>query len=105
MSFFASLFGPKLELPQDVELRLDKWQSTKNKSEQDALADTTFVIVDVETSGLNPKRDRLLAIGACVLRGNQLWAGAGFERRDCGCGQRILQSGADIRWDRAVVGL
>lgn len=80
MSFFASLFGPKLELPQDVGLRLDKWQSIKNKSEQDALADTTFVIVDVETSGLNPKRDRLLAIGACVLRGNQLWAGAGFER-------------------------
>lgn len=80
MSLFARLFGQKLELPQALGQRLADWQSLENESEQDELANTTFIIVDVETSGLNPKRDRLLAIGACVLKDGRLWAGAGFER-------------------------
>ena len=80
MSLFAGLFGSKVELSRELAARLAAWQEIDSDGEQLALDEATFVIVDVETSGLNPRRDRLLAIGACVLSEGQLWAGTGFER-------------------------
>lgn len=80
MSLFARLFGSRVELPQALAVRLATWGELEHESENIDLADTTFIIVDVETSGLDPHHDRLLAIGACVLHDDHLWAGAGFER-------------------------
>ncbi|MCG6975325.1 MAG: 3'-5' exonuclease [Acidiferrobacterales bacterium] len=80
MSLFARLFGDRVELPPALENRINAWREIKPASEQVLLADATFVVVDVETSGLDPRRDRLLAIGACLLSEGRLWSGAGFER-------------------------
>jgi DNA polymerase III subunit epsilon len=80
MSLFARLFGPAVELPPASAARLAAWRALADESEQAAPAEATFMVVDVETSGLDARRDRLLAIGACPLRGGRLWAGAGFER-------------------------
>jgi DNA polymerase-3 subunit epsilon len=43
------------------------------------LRETRFVVADVETSGLNPYRDRLLSIGAIVIEGGALDLGQSFE--------------------------
>lgn len=80
MSWVARLFGPAVELPEDLATRLAAWRGLVEDSEQVALADAKLVVVDVETSGLDARRDRLLAIGACALRHERLLAGAGFER-------------------------
>lgn len=80
MSLLSRLFGSRVELPRPLASRLANWRALRDEGEQVALADATLVVVDVETSGLDPRRDRLLAIGACVLRGGRLVAGAGFER-------------------------
>lgn len=42
-------------------------------------APARWVVVDLETSGLNPRRDRLLAIGAVALREGRVVVGDSFE--------------------------
>lgn len=42
-------------------------------------APARWVVVDLETSGLNPRRDRLLAIGAVALRDARVVVGDSFE--------------------------
>src|SRR5690606_32010618 len=42
-------------------------------------APARWVVVDLETSGLNPRRDRLLAIGAVALREARVVVGDSFE--------------------------
>jgi DNA polymerase-3 subunit epsilon len=76
----ARLFGPVVELPPELATRLTAWRALRDDGEQVALDEATFVVVDVETSGLNPRRDRLLAIGACTLHGARLVAGAAIQR-------------------------
>jgi DNA polymerase-3 subunit epsilon len=44
-----------------------------------AVRDTRFVVLDVETSGLNPFRDRLLSIGAVVVRDGAIRLGEAME--------------------------
>ncbi len=45
----------------------------------DAGAQTRWVVVDTETSGLDPARDRLLAIGAVAVDGQGIRVGDSFE--------------------------
>jgi len=68
------------ELPQELAQRLSNWQQIDDQNQRAALDEVNLVVVDVETSGLDPRRDRLLAIGACKLRGRRLCVGEGFER-------------------------
>lgn len=80
MSLFSSLFKPKVELPQSLATRLADWSALEAAREDITLDQANFVVVDVETSGLDPRRDRLLAIGACPLRADKLLVGSSFER-------------------------
>jgi len=80
MSLLARLFRPAVELPDALSQRLEAWRALGEESEQVTLVEAKFVVVDVETSGLDARRDRLLAIGACELRGERLGVGGGFER-------------------------
>ena len=41
---------------------------------------TRFVVFDTETTGLNPKEDRILSIGAVTLIGNKIAIDNSFER-------------------------
>lgn len=44
-----------------------------------SLAAARWVVLDCETSGLDPARDRLLALGAVALRGGRIELGESFE--------------------------
>lgn len=44
-----------------------------------SLARAEFVVVDVETTGLDPRRDRLLAIGAVRVRNERLCLGEHYQ--------------------------
>jgi len=42
--------------------------------EQTPLVDTTFVVLDLETTGLSPDRDRITEVGAVRARGGEVLA-------------------------------
>lgn len=72
MSYLTQLFRAKRDLPQPVAASLHAWHTLAPVADGAALVDTRFVVVDVETSGLNPRRDRLLSIGAVVVERQRL---------------------------------
>lgn len=67
MSWLHGLFPPKPELtPQQAE-RLAAWQALPAPRLDQPLHTSRYVVVDVETSGLNTARDHLIAIGAVAV--------------------------------------
>jgi len=79
MSLLTRLFRPHVELSPALSARLQAWRSLPELVEQTPLAEARFVVVDVETSGLDPRRDRLLAIGAVVVVAQRLQPGTGYD--------------------------
>ena len=79
MSWFAHLFRPHVELPAGYADRVQQWRSLPDPGEKQTLAQARFVIVDVETSGLDTRKDRLLSIGACVVDRLRLRPGENYE--------------------------
>lgn len=73
------LLGRRIELSAACTERLVAWRARPMADERRPLVDGRYVVVDVETSGLNPHRDRLLAIGAVPVEGGRLRPGEGFE--------------------------
>lgn len=67
MSWLTQLFRARSDLPEPIAASLKAWQVLEPVSDASALAQTRFVVADVETSGLNPRRDRLLSIGAVAV--------------------------------------
>jgi len=78
MSFLRRLFRPTIELPATLAHRADAWRALPPADDAVALERARLIVVDVETSGLDPRKDRLLAIGACPVEGLHLQPGAGF---------------------------
>ncbi len=79
MSLFARLFGRGPAIAPALAARLGAWKALAGEGERVPLDEARFVLVDVETSGLDPRRDRLIAVGAVALRGRRLEVGQGFE--------------------------
>ncbi len=79
MSLFARLFRPQVELPERLALRVRAWRERPAADEHASLEVARFVVVDVETSGLDPRRDRLLAIGAVPVEARRLRPREGYE--------------------------
>ena len=79
MSFITRLFRPSIELPAGVVARLQAWRALPRQDERTALNRARIVVVDTETSGLDVRRDRLLAIGAVVVVAGRLQLGEGYE--------------------------
>lgn len=50
----------------------------KQKQEQ-SIAETRFIVLDTETTGLNFKKDRILCIGAVAVKGNKIFINDSFE--------------------------
>ncbi len=75
----GKLFGRKPRLTQVQQARLHAWQSLPPVGLKTAWEESRFVVVDVETSGLNLTRDHLIAIGAVVIQHGKLVLGASFE--------------------------
>ena len=85
MSWLARLFRPHIELPAGYADRAERWQDLPAVSEKETLAQARFIVVDVETSGLDTRKDRLLSIGACAAQSQRVLAGENYEtilRRD-----------------------
>jgi DNA polymerase III subunit epsilon len=79
MSLLTRLFRPQVELPTALAQRVRVWRALSEPSERTPFAQARFVVVDVETSGLDARRDRLLAIGAVTIEAQRLLPGQGYE--------------------------
>jgi DNA polymerase-3 subunit epsilon len=72
---------PVVELPQAEAARLAALKATPAIEPRTPLSGLRWVVVDVETGGLNPQTDPLLSIGAVEIRNGQVNLGTGFEAR------------------------
>ncbi len=69
----------RIELPEAAARRLAALKSAPKTDPRVPLAGLRWVVVDVETGGLNPHADPLLSIGAVQIRSGQIQLGASFE--------------------------
>ncbi|NWG39381.1 MAG: 3'-5' exonuclease [Hydrogenophilaceae bacterium] len=72
---------PRVDLPEAESRRLNALKSIKPPSSRTPLNEMRWVVVDVETGGLNPRTDPLLSIGAVEILGGQINLGSGCEVR------------------------
>ena len=71
MAWLTGLFGHspprKTLLSSEQQQVLAEWQKTPEATMSGTHLNTRYVVVDVETSGLDMKKDRLISIGAVAL--------------------------------------
>lgn len=79
VTLLSRLFGSRPPLAPAQAQRLARWRSLSSPDLHVALETSRCVVVDVETSGLNPARDRLIAIGAVAVDGGQISLTDTFE--------------------------
>ena len=72
MNWLARLFGGKPELTAEQAARLAAWQALPPPDAHAPFTASRYVVVDVETSGLNMVKDRLIAIGAVAIRDGRI---------------------------------
>ncbi len=70
---------PQLDLAPAEAARLTALKTATPIDPRTMLADLRWVVVDVETGGLNPHLDPLLSIGAVEIRNGRISLGSGFE--------------------------
>ncbi len=64
----ANWFGlARPKLVPEIEARVDAWKRTRAADLRVPLTEARMVVVDTETSGLDPHRAKLLSIGACIV--------------------------------------
>ena len=56
-----------------------QWEQAGTPAPGRALDEVRWVVLDTETSGLDPRRDRLLSIGACTIEGGGIALSGTFE--------------------------
>lgn len=79
MNWLHRFLGRKPDLtPQQVQ-RLAAWLALPSPRQDRALDDSRYVVVDVESSGLNISRDRLIAIGAVAVANGRIRLDDSFE--------------------------
>ncbi len=79
MSLLSRLLGKPPALDADHRRRLAAWQALPEPDLAEPLDQARFVVVDVESTGLDIRRDRLIAIGACAVVGGRIVLADGFE--------------------------
>ena len=79
MKWIKRLFGKKVTLSDEEARRLAAWEALPSPSLHQPFGVARYVVVDVETSGLNLARDRLIAIGAVAVEGGRIVFGDSFE--------------------------
>lgn len=70
-----------IELPEAESRRLESLRAIKPPSPRTSLDALRWVVVDVETGGLNPRMDPLLSIGAVEIHNGAIHLGASLESR------------------------
>jgi DNA polymerase-3 subunit epsilon len=79
MNWLHRLLGKKPELTPQQAQRLAAWQELPSPRQDRALSESRYVVVDVESSGLNISRDRLIAIGAVAVANGRIQLDDSFE--------------------------
>lgn len=79
MSWISRLIGRRSSLDPDEASALAAYQEATAPGRDAAIDTIRFVVVDVETSGLDPHRDCLLAIGAVGVADGQVALQDSFE--------------------------
>jgi DNA polymerase III subunit epsilon len=71
-------FGPKVHLRPHQAARLGNWWAIPAASQSVSVEHSRFVVVDVETSGLNLREDKLISIGAVAVVNGKIALGDSF---------------------------
>jgi len=79
MNIFSRFFHRSPRLSLEAAQRLADWKKLPEIGAQPPLDGTRFVVVDVETSGLNLAQDHLIAIGAIAVKNSRIVLGESFE--------------------------
>lgn len=79
MGLFDRLFKPRVKLDPDTTARLEDWRHRPDSNLADDFGASRYVVVDVETTGLDLVRDRLIAIGACAVENGRVVMVESFE--------------------------
>lgn len=82
MSIFNGLFAKRARSPRLDEQQnaaVARWRASHAADLSGPLANQRWLVVDVETTGLDVRRDRLLAIGAVLVEGATIRLGQSFE--------------------------
>jgi len=72
MNWLTRLFGVRPTLTPEQTARLAAWKALPAPETGAGIEDSRYVVVDVETSGLNILKDRLIAIGAVAVDGGSI---------------------------------
>jgi DNA polymerase-3 subunit epsilon len=79
MSWLASLWRRAPPLDEALAARLAAWR-VRGQAEMDVdIGRRRLVVVDVESSGLDPRHDRLISIGAVAVQGGAVQLADAFE--------------------------
>jgi len=79
MNWLTRLFRPGPRLDPLVAQRRDAWMQGVGGDLGSGFDSARYVVVDVETTGLDLVRDRLIAIGACVVENGRVTLVESFE--------------------------
>ena len=79
MTWFHRLFRDKAGLDPDSARHLAAWRELPSSDTGLPFADSRYVVVDVESTGLDLNKDRLIAIGAVAVTGGRIDITDSFE--------------------------
>lgn len=79
MNRWLRWFGKQAPLSEAQRQRLDVWNALPRNAAEQELNRGRFVVVDVETSGLNLARDKLISIGAVAVVEGRIALGDSFS--------------------------
>jgi DNA polymerase-3 subunit epsilon len=79
MFWITKFLGRRASLSLEQSTRLQTWRDLPAGNTKDRWETARFVVVDVETSGLNLAKDRLIAIGAVAVVNGKIDLNDSFE--------------------------
>jgi DNA polymerase-3 subunit epsilon len=79
VTLFSRLFGAGPQLSNHATGQLQRWRSLPKADLHAPSATSRYGVVNVETSGLDPTRDKLIAIGAVAVTGGRIDMDDAFE--------------------------
>jgi len=79
MNWFTGLLRLAPKLSTELDQAVKTYRKLPASDQRKPLHAQRFVVVDVETSGLNPYRDRLISIGALAISDGLIRLDASFE--------------------------
>ncbi len=78
MGWLAKLFGSTVALTPECAARLERWRAAPEPDLRAPPSAVRFIVADVEATGLDVHRDRLIAIGAVTVDAARIDLGRAF---------------------------